>query len=181
MYRHMFIIFSIIIGLQIMFYKNTYTRDFALTDISGHWAEQKIRNLVNEGVIIGYPDLTFQPDTPITRAEVAMILSHLNQSKEQSGNPSEAVIRNYTDMNAIPDWAKKAIADVTEAYTMNGYLDETFRPTHYISRKEAIQIVSVITHKDPSEVSSNLVKLNSSPFITRAEFCTFVVDNKMNV
>lgn len=175
MYRHMFIIFIIIIGLQITLIKNTYTKDFDLVDISGHWAEQKVRTLVNEGVIIGYPDQTFHPDHPITRAEAAMILSHFSQSKQKSASTT------FTDMNHIPAWARKAVTDVTQTHIMNGYLDQTFRPTHFLSRKEAIQIVSVMTQKNSAEVKSNATELDSSPYVTRAEFCSIIVENKLNV
>ena len=45
-----------------------------LTDISGHWAENNIRELVALGAIGGYPDGTFKPDNNITRAEFVTIL-----------------------------------------------------------------------------------------------------------
>lgn len=40
-----------------------------LTDIAGHWAEQEIGILVNQGIISGYSDMTFMPDKAVTRAE----------------------------------------------------------------------------------------------------------------
>ncbi len=43
------------------------------SDISGHWAEQDIKKIASEGIISGYPDGTFKPDAPITRAEFAKI------------------------------------------------------------------------------------------------------------
>lgn len=45
------------------------------TDIKGHWAEQRIIRIANKGIISGYPDGTFKPDAPITRAEFAKIAS----------------------------------------------------------------------------------------------------------
>lgn len=46
-------------------------------DISGHWAEESIRFCVEHGLMRGYPDGSFQPDKPVTRAEVATILKRL--------------------------------------------------------------------------------------------------------
>lgn len=43
-------------------------------DITGHWAEQEIRRCIKRGIIKGYPDGSFQPDKPVTRAEVAVIM-----------------------------------------------------------------------------------------------------------
>lgn len=46
-------------------------------DITGHWAEQEIRRCMKRGIIKGYPDGSFAPDKPITRAELAVILDRL--------------------------------------------------------------------------------------------------------
>lgn len=51
------------------------TKDTDLTDISGNWAEESIKKLYNNGVIIGYPDKTFRPDNPITRAEFVTMIN----------------------------------------------------------------------------------------------------------
>ncbi len=47
----------------------------AFGDISGHWAEKTIDKWADKGVISGYPDGTFKPDNPVTRAELAKILT----------------------------------------------------------------------------------------------------------
>ncbi len=44
-------------------------------DINGHWAEEQIKRISDKGIISGYPDGTFKPDAPITRAEFAKIAS----------------------------------------------------------------------------------------------------------
>jgi hypothetical protein len=41
----------------------------------GYWAEKSIANLVDLGIVHGYTDSTFKPDEPMTRAEVAVVLS----------------------------------------------------------------------------------------------------------
>lgn len=46
-------------------------------DITGHWAEKDILKIVKEELMKGYPDGTFKPDEPLTRAEMATILSRL--------------------------------------------------------------------------------------------------------
>ena len=54
------------------------------TDIEGDWAEEAINALKDDGLVIGYPDSTFRPNTPITRAEVAMIIYRLQQLNEET-------------------------------------------------------------------------------------------------
>ena len=47
-------------------------------DVSeNHWAYMAIKELSDKGIINGYPDGTFKPDKPITRAEVCSIISSI--------------------------------------------------------------------------------------------------------
>lgn len=46
-------------------------------DYVDHWAEKSIRKAIYKGVMKGYPDGSFQPDKPVTRAELATVLDRL--------------------------------------------------------------------------------------------------------
>lgn len=46
-------------------------------DVTGHWAEKEIRRCMERGLMKGYPDGSFQPDKPVTRAELAVILDRM--------------------------------------------------------------------------------------------------------
>ena len=46
-------------------------------DITGHWAADDIRWCMERGIVKGYPDGSFQPDKPVTRAEMAVICKRL--------------------------------------------------------------------------------------------------------
>ena len=46
-------------------------------DYSTHWAVKDIDWAVERGLMKGYPDGTFKPDKPVTRAELAVILHRL--------------------------------------------------------------------------------------------------------
>lgn len=54
------------------------------TDYDEHWAAPQIRWAIHEGLLKGYPDGSFQPDKPVTRAEMAVIL-HRIYSKPKEG------------------------------------------------------------------------------------------------
>lgn len=47
-------------------------------DYESHWARDAIERAVELGLVTGYPDGTFQPDKPITRAEAAVMLLRLH-------------------------------------------------------------------------------------------------------
>ena len=56
----------------------------AFNDINSHWAKDTIEKWKDKGVISGYPDGTFKPDNPVTRAELTKILTLAFDLQERS-------------------------------------------------------------------------------------------------
>jgi len=54
----------------------------AKDDITEHWAEKAIRRCMERGLLRGYPDGSFQPDKPVTRAELATVLDRLDKEDD---------------------------------------------------------------------------------------------------
>ncbi len=54
-------------------------------DYEGHWAEEYIKKAINAGYMSGYPDGSFKPDNPITRAEFCRVLSFIIDKLERQG------------------------------------------------------------------------------------------------
>ena len=48
--------------------------DTVFADVKDHWAKDTIAKWKEKGLISGYPDGTFQPDSPVTRAELAKMM-----------------------------------------------------------------------------------------------------------
>ena len=46
-------------------------------DLNGHWAEDACRKAEDKGVMRGYPDGSWCPDKPVTRAELVTVLNRL--------------------------------------------------------------------------------------------------------
>lgn len=99
------------------------------TDISGHWAHKHIESMVAQGVIAGYPDGSFRPDNPITRAE---FVSMINRSFYfmQKG------FIHYIDV-AEGDWYYQELARAQMAGYIKGNPEGTFLPNREITRQEA--------------------------------------------
>lgn len=55
-------------------------------DVPGHWAEAQIMRWSNLGYLTGYGDGTFGPDDPISRGQLAVILSNLMGYTEEAEN-----------------------------------------------------------------------------------------------
>lgn len=162
-------------------------------DIIGHWAEASIKEMVQKGVISGYPDGTFQPDRNITRAEFVKILIKAFDLQPQAGKvfidtqnhwakdyimtangrgivqgisesyfePDTPITREqmaimivsaadlsgsqnnlmFTDKNQISAWALNKVAIAAELKILLGYPDNTFRPQGKTTRAEAVTAI----------------------------------------
>lgn len=54
-------------------------------DCKGHWAEKHIAWCAEKGIMNGYQDGTFQPEKPVTRAELATVLHRYHERTEDDG------------------------------------------------------------------------------------------------
>lgn len=102
------------------------------SDISAnYWAYPFITALVQRDIISGFPDGTFRPDAPVTRAEYAAMLQ-----KAFDKPPALAAV-NYKDV-ASDFWASEAIQEVSRNGFLAGYPNNIFRPTQQIPRVQAL-------------------------------------------
>jgi len=102
-----------------------------LSDIQGNWAESFIRALAARDIIRGFPDGTFRPEQPVTRAEFAAILR-----KAFPKNPIREAI-TFTD---VPEyyWGYEAIQEAYRTGFLAGYPNSLFLPNQNIPRVQAL-------------------------------------------
>ena len=128
---------------------------FAYPDVdSTHWAAKQIEELTEKGVIIGYPDRTFQPDENVSRAEFAsMAIKALGQEHTTVAQPV-----TFTDIDTS-FWAYDAIQKAL-------YFDliscppqgEPFRPDDTVTRAESISVaVNALTTEQISDLKAKEV------------------------
>ncbi|WP_339298666.1 Ig-like domain-containing protein [Paenibacillus sp. FSL R5-0623] len=112
------------------------TTEPGFSDISGHWAEARIKQASSKGIINGYPDGTFNPGKNITRAEFSvMLMGALSSQKAEL----ELV---FSDKTEIGTWAKMAVSQAVQEGIISGYPDDTFRPNTNITRAEMVVMVA---------------------------------------
>ncbi|MBE0448254.1 MAG: S-layer homology domain-containing protein [Actinobacteria bacterium] len=99
-----------------------------------HWAIEYITALAELEIINGYPDGTFRPSSPITRAEFTKI-TILAAGLE----PDTAAATGFSDTSG--HWAAGYIATAKAEEIVNGYPDGTFRPNALITRAEITKII----------------------------------------
>lgn len=103
-----------------------------LKDLAGHWGAAEIQTLLAQGIVNGYPDGTFRPERPVTRAELAVIL--VQALGWSSPKPPPLF---FADTAETPAWAKEAIGVAQAQKLFFGYPDGTFRPQQSLTREEA--------------------------------------------
>lgn len=86
------------------------------------------------GVIKGYPDGTFRPSEPVTRAQMAVILLRLQQASPASGGDS-----TFKDVPAT-HWAAPFVAEAARQKLLKGYQDGSFRPDGTVTEMEALTV-----------------------------------------
>lgn len=69
----------------------------SFSDINGHLAENTIVNWQDKSIISGYPDGTFKPDNPVTRAELAKILT--TAFNLENTNENKLIENPYSDVD----------------------------------------------------------------------------------
>ena len=103
-----------------------------------YWGKAAINYCVQNGILTGYEDGTFQPEKAITRQEAAAILNNAFELAEKYGISTE----KFPDNGAIAGWAADHVYAAKAAGLMKGDAGTgNFRPTSTITRAEAASIM----------------------------------------
>ena len=117
------------------------TNDFSDVSASA-WYNNAVSTMVRAGVINGYPDGTFKPNAPITRAELATIAVRFFEVQKSDKNV-------FSDTEG--HWAVQFINAAAENNLITGYPDGTFLPNKNIIRAEFITVVNRIIERKPDK------------------------------
>lgn len=110
----------------------TPTAQIAFKDVpSNYWAETFIQELASKDIIKGFPDGSFRPNDPVTRAQFAALLS------QAMNKPVIRSSATFTDVKST-FWAATAIQKAYTTGFMSGYSSTTFRPSENISRVQIL-------------------------------------------
>jgi len=132
----------------------TYTNTF--TDVpSDMWCYNYIGYMQQFGIIKGYPDGTFRPEAPISRAEFAAIACRFEELTEGT--------KTFSD---VPEthWAAKYISYAAERGWVTGYTDGTFKPDANITREEVVAVTCRLLERnaDADYINTNYEDLTKT-------------------
>lgn len=133
--RNILMVFlAIVLALSLLLPVQSHAATF--NDISTNWAKEYIERASAMGLIQGYPDGSFKPNQPVTRAEFT---SMLNRTLGNMGMGNNI----FSDISPAKWYYSDVLKAVRAAYVA-GFPDSTFRPEQNISRQEAAAMLARI-------------------------------------
>lgn len=114
-------------------------------DLRGHWVQGCAENLARRGIVNGYPDGTFRPNQPITRAEFATLITDAfaNRTTQRGEINFEDVPSNF--------WAQDAIRTAYQKGFLTGYPGQVFRPQETLPRSQAFVALASGMNLSPTQ------------------------------
>jgi len=106
------------------------------TDASSSPYGSAIAGLAERGIIEGYADGTFRPNTTINRAEFLKILMEARFPGRQADD-----LRCFTDLDVqTPQWYARTTCSAAELGIVQGYADGKFQPERTVQLDEALKM-----------------------------------------
>ncbi|WP_312124544.1 5'-nucleotidase C-terminal domain-containing protein [Lysinibacillus boronitolerans] len=128
---------------------------------------ESIATLYAAGIISGYPDGTFKPDSNVTRGQAAkMIAGALKLDTKEVVDPK------FTDISASNPYYG-SIAALVGLNVITGYGDNTFRPNQTITHGDLAKILASIPTLPELESAKNHA---ASEKVTRGQLATFIAE-----
>jgi hypothetical protein len=91
-------------------------------------------------IINGNPDGTFAPGAPITREQMAVILSNFAKSEGITYKAINGPVI-FTDDSSISPWALESVSTIVESGIMNGRPEGNYDPLGFATRAEASKVI----------------------------------------
>lgn len=119
----------------------------SFSDTAGTARESAINQLAGLGIFNGYPDGTFKPGNPITRAEISKIIV-LALGLGDAADMMVGVPSGFSDV-ATDHWANGYIAVAASQGIVKGDPAGTFRPDANVTYAEAVTMIMRALGYDP--------------------------------
>ena len=115
-----------------------------------YWAKPYIDALSSRGLISGYQDGTFKPDQPVTRSQIANIVSRtFNLTADKKTLEFSDVSSDY--------WARESIGEVVKGGFMTGFPNNTFAPNEPVTRVQSLTtLVTGLGIQPPTNIQTSI-------------------------
>ena len=91
------------------------------TDLTQDWYQDAVLWAYQTGVVAGTSSTTFEPDRPVTREQIAVILmEYMTRVLKLERTWTPADLSTFPDADSVSDWAKDAMADAVALGLISG-------------------------------------------------------------
>lgn len=137
------------------------------------WSATAISYMSEVGILKGYPDGSFKPTAPITRAEFAAMAAGFADLKEGE--------KTFTDL-APTHWAYDVVKKAAAAGWINGYPDGSFKADNSITRAEVVSITNRMLDRKADEafVDSHLTELITFTDVDKSHWAYYPIAEATN-
>ena len=91
------------------------------TDLTNDWYQDAVLWAYQTGVVAGTSSTTFEPDLPVTREQIAVILmEYVTRVLKLERTWAPADLSGFPDAGSVSDWAKDAMADAVALGLISG-------------------------------------------------------------
>ena len=91
------------------------------TDLTQDWYQDAVLWAYQTGVVAGTSSTTFEPDRPVTREQIAVILmEYMTRVLKLERTWTPADLSTFPDADSVSDWAKDAMADAVGLGLISG-------------------------------------------------------------
>lgn len=111
--------------------------NLALSDITNNQHKEAIVNLLERGIVNGFPDGTFKPGQQVTRGQAAKVIAQiLKLDTNNVQNPG------FTDLSKENQYYG-AISALVHKGIISGFEDNTFKPGSPLTRAQMAKILAI--------------------------------------
>lgn len=127
----------------------------------GDWYYNEVCFMAENGILQGYPDGTFGPWEPITRAEFATICTRFDVARQSEGT---VLAEEFPDVTK-KDWFYNYVMTAAGNGWVGGFPNGNFMPNDYITRSQVVTVVNRVLERVPDEeYIDNAIATNAKDF-----------------
>ncbi len=102
----------------------------------GAWYAEAVGTAVGAGLMNGYPNGTFKPNAPITRQEMAVVLSKASGFAGGTLTSNTSVLDRFSDASDVPAWARESLTELASSGILQGNANGRIAPAQEATRAE---------------------------------------------
>jgi hypothetical protein len=122
--------------VRLLGYEHSRDNNESFDDTIGHWAQASIDTARSMGIINGVGNNLFNPEAPITREQMAVMLHNMLKERVESEPVEDSVPVFYDVTQEKNPWSYRAIGIIKQYNIISGFGDNSFKPAQILTRGE---------------------------------------------